>query len=234
MASVRVSLIASNQIFFLLWRNKIIHVLDFEGTRRTGVIEFGVVTLRDGSLESTCTGFCRPRTSLNFDDAKVHGIVDEMIADKEHFEKEWYRFSLLREKGLLAAHHAPVEDNLLKSTWPYPRLSDDGKRFGWGPWIDTRRVYAELYKGLDSYSLGYLTEKFDLVERLMELAPRHCPPGRRKVHCALYDALATALLLVRLDEMPELREATTHWLLEISAPDRRRRDDLRQGDFFSG
>jgi DNA polymerase-3 subunit epsilon len=234
MASVRVSLVPGNQIFFMLWRDKIIHVLDFEGTRRTGVIEFGVVTLQDGLLEATCTGFCRSRTALKFEDAKVHGIVDEMIANKEPFEKEWDRFSLLREKGLMAAHHASVEDNLLKDTWPYPRLSDGVKRLGWGPWIDTRRIYAELYKGLDSYGLGHLTETFDLGERLMELAARHCPPDRRKVHCALYDALATALLLLRLDEMPELKAVTTHWLLEISAPDRRRRDELRQGDFFSG
>lgn len=234
MASVRVSLIAGNQIFFMLWRGNAIHVLDFEGTRRTGVIEFGVVTLRDGSLESTRTGLCSSREALSVDDIKIHGISDKIIAGKEPFEKEWDHFSSLREKGLMAAHHASVEDNLLKDTWPYPRVSANQKQFGWGPWIDTRRIYSSLYKGLESYRLGSLIETFALVDRLIECAEKHCPPERRKAHCALYDAFASALLLIRLDELPDLRKATIDWLLEISAPDRRRREDLRQGDFFSG
>ena len=234
MASVRVSLVAGNNIFYMLWKGNAIHVLDFEGTRRTGVIEFGVVTLRDGLLESTRTGFCCSREVLSADDFKIHGISDEIIAGKEPFEKEWEQFSSLREEGLLAAHHASVEDNLLKATWPYPRPSVNQKQLGWGPWIDTRRIYAFLYKDLENYRLGSLIETFSLSDRLTELSESHCPQGRRKPHCALYDAFASALLLLRLDELPDLRKLTIDWLLEISAPDRRRREDLRQGDFFSG
>lgn len=218
----------------MIWKDKLVHVLDFEGTRRSGVIEYGLVTLRGGSLESTSTDLCRPRQELSVEDVKIHGIDDKMIIDKEPFESEWDRFTLFRATGLMAAHHASVEDNLLKGTWPYPRFSDNHKQFGWGPWIDTRRIYAQLYKGLESYSLGFLIETFALEERLIEWANQHCPPRRKKAHCALYDALAAALLLVRLDEMPELRDATVDWLLEVSAPDRRRRDNLRQGDLFSG
>jgi len=216
------------------WKDKHLHVLDFEGARRTGVIEFGVVTLREGSLESTSTGLCRAREELQVEDMRVHGIDEELIATEAPFENEWDRFSHLRATGVLVAHHASVENNLLKGTWPYPRLSDNHKLFGWGPWIDTRRAYAVLYKGLESYSLGSLVETFALGDRLGEWAKQHCPSGRRKAHCALYDALATALLLIRLDEIPELRDTAIDWLLEISAPDQRRREDLRQGDLFSG
>ena len=223
-----------NNILYMLWKGNAIHVLDFEGTRRTGVIEFGVVTLREGLLESTRTGFCSSREVLRADDIKIHGISDEIIAGREPFEKEWDKFSSLREGGLLAAHHASVEDNLLKATWPYPRASANQKQLGWGPWIDTRRVYASLYKDLESYRLLFLIEIFSLTDRLTELSERHCPQGRRKAHCALYDAFASALLLLRLYELPDLRKLTIDWLLEISAPDRRRREDLRQGDFFSG
>ena len=215
------------------WKDNLIHVLDFEGTRRTGVIEYGLVTLRSGVLDSTCTDLCRSRQELNVEDVKMHGIDDDMLAAKEPFESEWERFTIFRQTGVMAAHHASVEDNLLKETWPYPRVSDNHKHFGWGPWIDTRRIYAKIYKGLKSYSLGFLIETFDLGKRLIECANQYCPPKRKKAHCALYDALAAALLLIRLDEMHELRDATVDWLLELSAPDRRRRDDLRQDDLFS-
>tara|TARA_B100001964_G_C14089183_1_gene534025 strand:- start:203 stop:859 length:657 start_codon:yes stop_codon:yes gene_type:complete len=216
------------------WKDKRVHVLDFEGAPRTGVIEYGVVTLHEGSLESTGTRLCGAREELKIEDMRVHGIEEEMIADEEPFETDWDQFSYIRSTGLMAAHHASVENNLLKGTWPYPRLTDSHRQFGWGPWIDTRRVYAKLYKGLESYSLGSLIDTFALVDRLGEWAKQHCPPGRGKAHCALYDALAAALLLVRLDEMPELSDTTIDWLLEVSAPDQRRRDDLRQGDLFSG
>ena len=132
------------------------------------------------------------------------------------------------------AHHASVEGNLLKETWAYPRLTNNLKKLGWGPWLDTRRIYETLYKGLETYRLSSLIDRFALRERLVELGQMHCPPQRRKVHCALYDALASALLLMHLDEIPDLNEATVEWMLEISASNRKRRDDLRQGDFFLG
>ena len=215
------------------WNSKQIHVLDFEGTRRSGVIEFGVVSLIEGTLASVHTGMCKPRQSLATEDVRIHGIFNEMIDGEEPFESSWNLFTKLRASGTLAAHHASVEDNLLKLTWAYPRFSQNSTGFGWGPWIDTCRIYSTLYKGLASYSLGSLIETFALEDILTEWSISHCPPTRRKAHCALYDALASALLLLRLNDMPELDKVPLGWLTEISAPNRKRRDELRQGNLFS-
>ncbi len=216
------------------WKGQAVHVLDFEGTRRTGVIEYGVVTLREGLLESTSTGLCRSREDIQPEDINVHGIDQAMIAVEVAFENQWNLFSQLRATGLLVAHHASVEGNLLKETWPYPRLTKNLKQLGWGPWIDTRRIYERLYKGLETYRLSSLIDRFALRKRLAKLSQLYCPPQRRNTHCALYDALASALLLMRLDEISDLNEATVEWLLEISVSNRKQRDDLRQGDFFLG
>jgi DNA polymerase-3 subunit epsilon len=216
------------------WKGQAVHVLDFEGTRRTGVIEYGVVTLREGLLESTSTGLCRSREDIQPEDINVHGIDQAMIAVEVAFENQWNLFSQLRATGLLVAHHASVEGNLLKETWPYPRLTKNLKQLSWGPWIDTRRIYERLYKGLETYRLSSLIDRFALRKRLAKLSQLYCPPQRRKTHCALYDALASALLLMRLDEISDLNEATVEWLLEISVSNRKQRDDLRQGDFFLG
>ena len=158
------------------WKGQTVHVLDFEGTRRTGVIEYGVVTLREGLIESTSTGLCRSREDIQPEDVNVHGIDQQMIAVEAPFENQWDLFSQLRVTGLLVAHHASVEDNLLKETWPYPRLTNNLKKLGWGPWLDTRRIYETLYKGLETYRLSSLIEGFALRERLVELGQMHCPP----------------------------------------------------------
>tara|TARA_B100001123_G_scaffold437572_1_gene570127 strand:- start:13127 stop:13783 length:657 start_codon:yes stop_codon:yes gene_type:complete len=214
------------------WKDKLVHVLDFEGNARTGVIEYGVATLSRGKLQSVATGLCCGRQEPDSDEIRVHGIKHDMISTASSFEEEWKRFSNLRATGSMAAHHASVEDNLLKGYWPYPRWNKSQKKFSWGPWIDTHRIYAFLYKGLENYRLSTLIKIFALGERLSEWGELHCPPERRKAHCALYDALASALLLIRLDELAELNDLTTDWLLELSATDQHRRDNLRQGDLF--
>ena len=68
------------------WKGKLVHVLDFEGTRRTGVIEYGVVTLREGLIESTSTGLCRSREDIRPEDVNVHGIDQQMSEAEAPFE----------------------------------------------------------------------------------------------------------------------------------------------------
>jgi hypothetical protein len=49
------------------------------------------------------------------------------------------------------------------------------------------------------------------------LSTIHCPPSRRRAHCALYDALASSLLLLRLEgEELLLGHLTLEWLLSFS------------------
>ena len=66
----------------------------------------------------------------------------------------------------------------------------------WGPWLDTLVLAREL-KGdaEEACSLEALSYGGELRERVDELARIHCPPDRRRPHCALYDALATAVWL---------------------------------------
>ena len=67
---------------------------------------------------------------------------------------------------------------------------------------------------------------------LDEVAVTWCPEGRRHYHCALYDALAGALLLGRLAEEREIAGRDCAWLLAMSTLDGEKRDALRQGGLF--
>ncbi|HEY1111673.1 MAG TPA: 3'-5' exonuclease, partial [Opitutaceae bacterium] len=167
----------------------------------------------------------------------VHGLDPASLCGLSPFADEWEFFAGLRERGPLAAHYAGVENSLLKSVWPYPRNSPDFARPGervidWGPWVDTARIYAQLFPQLPSGQLEALVMATGLQAELDEVAASACPEGRRKYHAALYDALAGALLLRALAREPQVAALTTMQMLALSTLDPKKRDALQQGELF--
>lgn len=214
-----------------------IHVIDFEGNRQSGVVEYGVVTLHGYQIESTYSRLCAPVGTISDRDRQQHGISEAEAAKEPLFEKEWKLFSSLRELGPFCAHNVAVEDGLLSSIWPYPRntsdfLSDDEQTASWGPWLDTLQLYRRVYPQLESYKLGDLVVLFELEAELNQLAKLYCPEKRGRYHCALYDALASALLLRRLYDEPDLNGISLRWLILNSAAASGTRDTMGQQDLF--
>lgn len=219
------------------WVEQPIFFVDFEGNRTSGVLEFGVATLHRGQIVEARTRLCRAIGEVRGTDTAVHGITAADAAGTPPFSAEWEYFAGLREQGPLAAHYAGVENGLLKSVWPYPRSSPDFARPGervvdWGPWIDSARVYAQLYPNLESGRLESLVAVAGLEAELSDLAARHCSAHRRGYHAALYDALAGALLLAALARDPQLAELTMMQLLALSTLDPKKRDELQQRELF--
>ena len=201
------------------------------------MVEFGAVTLIDGAIADVATRVCRPRRPVRGDESRVHGLGDPDLAGAAPFSDEWERFARYRCTGVLAAHFSGTEHALLRAHWPCPRMSPDFLRAGhesaeWGPWIDTGRIaYANLPGGC-SASLGDLIATLRLSETLEQWALRECPPNRRRFHCALYDAFATALLLQRLAREHDGTVWSLARVLAASVGDGVRRDELMQGRLF--
>lgn len=221
------------------WKDVPIHVIDFEGSRRSGILEYGLVTLREGEVAETRTRLCRPVGRVDEADIAIHRIRPSATEGCPLFSEEWELFAGLRESGPFGAHFASVENHLLKAVWPYPRSSPDFTRPGresndWGPWIDTGRLYSQLFSGLASANLQALVEAFGWQEELDDLAVKHCPDDRCAYHAALYDALAAALLLLKLLEDPKLKEASIHWLLQMSCGPGAGRERISQQELFGG
>ncbi len=219
------------------WVDQSIYFVDFEGSRTSGILEYGVVEVLGGKIIETNTRLCRAIGRVRAEDIAVHGLEEKALAGHAPFADEWDYFAGLRERGPLAAHYAGVENGLLKSVWPYPRNSPDFARPGesvieWGPWIDSARLYAQFYPQLDSGRLESLVSMCGLQAELDGLAQAHCPPERRCYHAALYDALAGALLLASLAREPRLAELTVMQLLAFSTLDGEKRDALQQRNLF--
>jgi DNA polymerase-3 subunit epsilon len=219
------------------WIDQPIFFVDFEGSRTSGVLEYGVVGVLRGEIVQTNTRLCRAMGAVRAEDTAVHGLSGDMLSERPPFVDEWELFAHLREQGPLAAHYAGVENALLKSVWPYPRNSPDFARDGervidWGPWIDTARLYEQFYPWLESGALEALVRACGLQPDLDLAAAQYCPTDRCRYHSALYDALAGALLLARLVRDPQVAALSTMQLLALSTLDPRKRDALQQRDLF--
>ena len=219
------------------WIEQTVFFIDFEGSRTSGILEFGVVEVLRGRVVSTRTRLCAPTGRVREEDSAVHGLRPDALKGQKPFAEEWTYFSSLRELGPLAAHYAGAENGLLKSVWPYPRSVPDFARPGqltadWGPWIDTARLYAQLFPRFESGGLESLVRAADLQTELNALAVVHCPAERRHYHAALYDALAGALLLSALARDPQVASLTTMQVLALSTLDPEKRDALQQQQLF--
>jgi len=221
----------------MVWTEQPLYFIDFEGSIASGVLEYGVVTLLGGRVEATLTRLCAPTGRVLAADTRIHGLREESLGRLEPFSADWEVFADLREKGPLAAHSAGAESSLLRATWPYPRNSPDfaspGDRLiDWGPWVDTARIYAQLYPSLESLRLEAVVTACGLQAELDGLAAQHCPEGRRQYHAALYDALAGALLLTSLARNPQLAALTVMQILALSTWDARKRSSIVQRELF--
>jgi len=219
------------------WIAQPIYFVDFEGARACGILEYGVVTLRGAEIIETRTRLCAATGRVRAEDTAVHGLREEALAAAQPFTRDWEIFASLRERGPLAAHYAGVENALLKAVWPYPRTSPDFARPGervidWGPWVDSARIYAQLYPAIASGRLEALIAACGLQSELDAHAAQHCPEGRRHFHAALYDALAGALLLAALARDPQVAQLSVMQLLALSTLDPQKRDALQQRELF--
>ena len=205
------------------WKSKPVFMMDFEGSPASGVVEYGVVSLLEGRVAGVDTGLCRPVGFISGRDEEVHGIRMETVRGMTPFKDLYARFVGYRRRGIFAAHNRHAENTFLKSTWAVPPEVPDwrgsaGHAQEWGPWIDTLSIYKHLYPGLDSYALVDLVDLFGLQGELDASAAEYCPEDRSQSHCALYDALASSLLLLRLEDTEGFADrVTTGWLLQLSA-----------------
>jgi len=214
-----------------------IHVIDFEGSRQSGVVEYGYATLEHGEIVDSQTRICAPVGTITDIDRGQHGISEDRASGEALFEAEWPLFAHLRETGPFCAHNASVEDGFLRAVWSCPRTSPDFAEPGqttatWAPWLDTLHIYRRVYPHLDNHKLQALIVLFDLQSALDAHAATVCPAERRHYHCALYDALASALLLQRLADEPSLADASLRWLFLQSTASAAARDSMGQQELL--
>jgi DNA polymerase-3 subunit epsilon len=214
-----------------------IFVIDFEGSPTSGIVEYGLITLERGEITETRTRFCRAKAPIDPHEYRCHGIRYEETLSTLPFAADGEMFLRCRKAGPFAAHNALFEDRLLNEAYPVPekipRFLPFTRPFGgWGPWMDTCFLYRRCFPHSKPFHLQNLICTFGGQATLDKLAEKHCPPNRRRYHCALFDALACAVLLLNLLRHEALHSMTLEWLLIHSANGSRHFNERNQPQWF--
>jgi DNA polymerase III, epsilon subunit and related 3''-5'' exonucleases len=176
-----------------------VYAIDFEGSLQTGILEYGIVgfTPRDG-IFFTETKLCKNRSAIPSNESSCHGLRAENLEPYEDFSQHLDTFLHLRKKALFCAHNAAFENRLLSDYCPivpgaYTVFSTPSQQ--WGPWLDTWFLYRKYLK-TQTCTVEQLIHFCNLSELLSQLGGKFCPLDRKNFHCALFDALACALLFL--------------------------------------
>lgn len=102
-----------------------------------------------------------------------------LTPDFEPIMDQWEDFYPVLAGKRLVAHNIACEKTILTRIAPLTK---------WGPWTDTLKLAKARYPKLPSYALGDLCEMFGCVPQM----------PNRSWHDGLYDAVACAMLAMRL------------------------------------
>ena len=194
--------------------------VDFEGSRSVGIVEYGAAEFFGGELRAVRTRICRPDSRISERDRALFDISDADARACRPFSDDIDLFVDMRRRGVFCAHNASVEDSLLRAQAVSPGEVPDFVRGGtcvsWGPWLDSFAFCKNAYPSLDSAKLSNAVDALGISGELDELALNFCPPGRRKWHCALFDAIACGLIYARTCSSEGFEGVTLAWLAEQS------------------
>ncbi|MDR1255259.1 MAG: 3'-5' exonuclease [Puniceicoccales bacterium] len=186
-----------------------VYVIDFEGSWVGGIVEYGIVgILLDKGIFETRTRLCQTNVPVAISEYRCHGILNRELVHCLPFSQDLGFFIKARQQGIFCAHNAAFENQLLSRYCPVLEIEKsfatyDKRDMGWGPWLDTYGLYKHLLPRKVDCGLSHLIATLRLETNLNALANKFCPSTRKKYHCALYDALASALLLLKFACMPQ-------------------------------
>jgi DNA polymerase-3 subunit epsilon len=129
---------------------------------------------------------------------KVHGIGPEQLADAPSLLMLWPEFKRRLAGAVVVAHGKGTEKRFLRA---FPG-------HGFGPWVDTLLLARAAWPELPDHSLGALCDRHGLTPRIQALAPA------KMWHDALFDAVASLVLLAHLIESHALAEMPVEALLQ--------------------
>lgn len=129
---------------------------------------------------------------------KVHGIRDEDLAGSPTLLALWPELKSRLAGAVVVAHGKGTEKRFLRA---FPG-------HGFGPWVDTLLLARAAWPELPEHSLSTLCEARGLSDSVQSMLP-----GRRW-HDALYDAVASLVLLENVVQSFGLSDKPLDWLLQ--------------------
>lgn len=147
--------------------------------------------------DSAFVSYLRTDQPIHWAARKVHGIGPEHLAEAPALLMLWPEVKMRLAGAIVVAHGKGTEKRFLRA---FPG-------HGFGPWIDTLLVARAAWPDLPDHSLGALCEAHGLSGRIREIVPG------KSWHDALFDAVASLVLLAHLIDGHALNETSVESLL---------------------
>ena len=129
-----------------------------------------------------------------------HTLLRDEISEAPSQQELWPLIKHRLTDHPLCAHNVATEKKFTRAAAPMHPF---------GPWIDTLKVARKAWPGCPSYALGDLIAMLDLKSKV----DIRCPG--RDAHDALYDAVASAMLLEHLLNQPGWGNVTVSELISM-------------------
>jgi DNA polymerase III epsilon subunit family exonuclease len=164
-------------------------VIDVEGNGQQPpeLVELAAVPITGGTIGEPRAWIVRPSKPIKPFATRIHGLTNDAVADAPAFAAIKEEVLDTFDGAALVAHNAYVDMGVLQrelGEWERPEV------------FDTLKLARRLCPNKGSYKLGALIEAFKLAEGI---------PNGLIPHRAIYDALVTARLFVRLAAPPDTR-----------------------------
>lgn len=176
--------------------------IDFESAGaargRTDVpVQVGLASWSPGEGHgATFVSYLAAEVPITWSARKVHGIRDEDLQGAPGLLALWPDLKKAMAGAVIVAHGKGTEKRFLRA---FPG-------HGFGPWVDTLLLARSAWPELADHSLSALCEARGLAEKVAAMIP-----GKRW-HDALYDAVASLLLLEDVVATFDLADKPVDWL----------------------
>ena len=127
---------------------------------------------------------------------KLHGIGKQELTHAPTLLSLWPECKARLGSAVVVAHGRGTEKRFLRS---FPG-------HGFGPWVDTLPLSRALWPDLDDHSLGSICEQLGLCAAVHELV------SGKTWHDALFDAVASLVLLIHIIELHQIEGQDVEFL----------------------
>ncbi len=137
------------------------------------------------SLSDTWMSYIHTDNKITWAAQQVHGITKEQLKDAPKLMLLWPQLKLRLADKVVVAHGHGTEKRFLRA---FPA-------HGFGPWVDTLHLSRAAYPELTDYSLANICNSLNLTDDINHFADLASADHTIIWHDALYDSIASIILL---------------------------------------
>lgn len=137
------------------------------------------------TLSDTWMSYIHTDRNITWAAQQVHGITKEQLKDAPKLMLLWPHLKRRLANKVVVAHGHGTEKRFLRA---FPA-------HGFGPWVDTLHLSRAAYPELTDYSLGNICDSLNLTDEIDQLAKTASEDHTITWHDALYDSIASIVLL---------------------------------------